>query len=185
VEAARLAKAAGRPVRLVWTREEEFTWAYFRPAGVIEVAGGATKDGRLLMGSPITTSLDVTPDVLPPGTSTVTNMLHVSLGSSSFGGSLELVGQLAINDALKGSIGRSVNLLYLLSSNNFHIVDISNPTTPLEARVKAGGGSSLVARNMPMTAQNTISDTTRGFVSARKCLSRVSASASEVKAAGG
>jgi isoquinoline 1-oxidoreductase len=47
VEAARLAKAAGKPVRVVWTREEEFTWAYFRPAGVIEAAGGATKDGAL------------------------------------------------------------------------------------------------------------------------------------------
>ena len=33
VEAARLAKAAGKPVKVVWTREEEFTWAYFRPAG--------------------------------------------------------------------------------------------------------------------------------------------------------
>jgi isoquinoline 1-oxidoreductase len=32
VEAARLAKGAGKPVKLVWTREEEFTWAYFRPA---------------------------------------------------------------------------------------------------------------------------------------------------------
>ena len=31
VEAARIARAAGRPVKLVWTREEEFTWAYFRP----------------------------------------------------------------------------------------------------------------------------------------------------------
>ena len=31
VEAARLAKAAGKPVKLNWTREEEFTWAYFRP----------------------------------------------------------------------------------------------------------------------------------------------------------
>src|SRR3712207_8393281 len=30
IEAARLARAAGRPVKLVWTREEEFTWAYFR-----------------------------------------------------------------------------------------------------------------------------------------------------------
>ena len=40
VEAARLAKAAGKPVKLVWTREEEFTWAYFRPAGVIEVNAG-------------------------------------------------------------------------------------------------------------------------------------------------
>jgi isoquinoline 1-oxidoreductase len=47
VEAARLARAAGRPVKLVWTREEEFTWAYFRPAGVIEIAAGAKSDGTL------------------------------------------------------------------------------------------------------------------------------------------
>ncbi|HXI61742.1 MAG TPA: molybdopterin cofactor-binding domain-containing protein, partial [Pyrinomonadaceae bacterium] len=40
VEAARLAKAAGKPVKLVWTREEEFTWAYFRPAGVIDIKSG-------------------------------------------------------------------------------------------------------------------------------------------------
>src|SRR6202030_3513403 len=39
LEAARLARAAGRPVKVVWTREEEFTWAYFRPAGIIEVKG--------------------------------------------------------------------------------------------------------------------------------------------------
>jgi CO/xanthine dehydrogenase Mo-binding subunit len=45
VEAARLAKAAGKPVKLVWTREEEFTWAYYRPAGVIDVNAGVTKDG--------------------------------------------------------------------------------------------------------------------------------------------
>ncbi|HVB85871.1 MAG TPA: molybdopterin cofactor-binding domain-containing protein [Candidatus Dormibacteraeota bacterium] len=47
VEAARLARAANAPVKLVWTREEEFTWAYFRPAGVIEVAGGVQNDGTL------------------------------------------------------------------------------------------------------------------------------------------
>jgi isoquinoline 1-oxidoreductase len=47
VEAARLAKAAGKPVKLVWTREEEFTWAYFRPAGVIDIKAGARKDGTL------------------------------------------------------------------------------------------------------------------------------------------
>ena len=47
VEAARLAKAAGKPVKLVWTREEEFTWAYFRPAGIIDVAGGARNDGTI------------------------------------------------------------------------------------------------------------------------------------------
>lgn len=47
VEAARLAKDAGRPVKVVWTREEEFTWAYFRPAGVIDVKAGVKKDGVL------------------------------------------------------------------------------------------------------------------------------------------
>jgi nicotinate dehydrogenase subunit B len=47
VEAARLAKAAGKPVKLVWTREEEFTWAYFRPAGLIEVASGVNRDGQI------------------------------------------------------------------------------------------------------------------------------------------
>ncbi len=40
-------KTAGHPVKLVWTREEEFTWAYFRPAGVIDVRGGITADGTL------------------------------------------------------------------------------------------------------------------------------------------
>lgn len=47
VEAVRLAKAAGKPVHLQWTREEEFTWAYFRPAGVIEIESGLANDGRL------------------------------------------------------------------------------------------------------------------------------------------
>jgi nicotinate dehydrogenase subunit B len=48
LEAARLARAAeGRPVQLVWTRQEEFTWAYFRPAGVIEVRSGIAADGKL------------------------------------------------------------------------------------------------------------------------------------------
>ena len=48
VEAARLAKAAGRPVSLRWSREEEFTWAYFRPAGVIEVEAGLDANGSIV-----------------------------------------------------------------------------------------------------------------------------------------
>ncbi len=47
VEAARLAKACGQPVKLVWTREEEFTWAYFRPAGVIDVTASLREDGSI------------------------------------------------------------------------------------------------------------------------------------------
>jgi isoquinoline 1-oxidoreductase len=35
-------------VKLVWTREEEFTWAYHRPAGVIDVTGGVDGQGKLI-----------------------------------------------------------------------------------------------------------------------------------------
>lgn len=48
VEAARLAKSVRKPVSLRWTREEEFTWAYFRPAGRMEVNAGVDRDGKLL-----------------------------------------------------------------------------------------------------------------------------------------
>jgi isoquinoline 1-oxidoreductase len=48
LEAARIAKAAGKPVKLTWTREEEFTWAYARPAGVIEISSAAAADGTLV-----------------------------------------------------------------------------------------------------------------------------------------
>ena len=47
IEAARLARAAGKSVKIIWTREEEFTWAYFRPAGVIEVSAGMVPDGTV------------------------------------------------------------------------------------------------------------------------------------------
>lgn len=47
LEAAMLAKAVGKPVKIVWTREEEFRWAYFRPAGVIDVKSAADGAGKL------------------------------------------------------------------------------------------------------------------------------------------
>ncbi|MGA8737328.1 MAG: molybdopterin cofactor-binding domain-containing protein [Terriglobales bacterium] len=47
IEAARLARAAKRPVKVTWTREEEFIWAYFRPAAVIDVTGALRKDGKI------------------------------------------------------------------------------------------------------------------------------------------
>jgi nicotinate dehydrogenase subunit B len=34
-------------VKVVWTREEEFTWAYFRPAGLIEIKSAIDADGKL------------------------------------------------------------------------------------------------------------------------------------------
>ena len=47
VEAARLSRLAGAPVRVAWTREEEFTCSYTRPAGVVDVESGVDAAGRL------------------------------------------------------------------------------------------------------------------------------------------
>lgn len=47
VEAARLAQATGHPVKVAWSRAEEFRWAYFRPAAVIDVRSAANRDGTL------------------------------------------------------------------------------------------------------------------------------------------
>ncbi|MCY2954362.1 MAG: molybdopterin-dependent oxidoreductase [Planctomycetota bacterium] len=47
IEAARLAKAAGHAVSLRWTRQEEFTFAYFRPAAVIEIEATLDPKGAL------------------------------------------------------------------------------------------------------------------------------------------
>lgn len=47
VEAAKLAHAVGKPVKVVWTRDEEFTWAYFRPAGVIKIHSAVGGSGDL------------------------------------------------------------------------------------------------------------------------------------------
>ncbi|HEY3394544.1 MAG TPA: molybdopterin cofactor-binding domain-containing protein [Lacipirellulaceae bacterium] len=48
VEAARIAKSAGKPIMLRWTREEEFSWAYFRPAAVIDIEASLNDENRLL-----------------------------------------------------------------------------------------------------------------------------------------
>lgn len=47
VEAAKLAQAAKKPVCLRWTREEEFTWAYFRPAALIQAQAGLDDKGTI------------------------------------------------------------------------------------------------------------------------------------------
>jgi CO/xanthine dehydrogenase Mo-binding subunit len=48
IEAARLAQAAGKPVKVVWTRAEEFSWGYLRPAGVIDIKAAVDAGGRLV-----------------------------------------------------------------------------------------------------------------------------------------
>jgi nicotinate dehydrogenase subunit B len=49
VEAARLAKATGRPVQVMWTREEEFFNDTFRPAAVVKIQAGLDDAGRIAL----------------------------------------------------------------------------------------------------------------------------------------
>ena len=46
-EAARLARAAGGPVKVQWTRHEEFHWGYLRPAALIDISASADASGEL------------------------------------------------------------------------------------------------------------------------------------------
>ena len=47
VEAARLAKATGKPVQVAWTRAEEFFYDNFRPAAVVKIKSGIDGAGKL------------------------------------------------------------------------------------------------------------------------------------------
>ena len=46
-EAARLAKATGKPVLLAYTREEEFFYDAFRPAAIVKIKSGVDAKGKL------------------------------------------------------------------------------------------------------------------------------------------
>lgn len=48
LEAAYLAREAGKPVRVTWSREEEFVRSYCRPAGIIEVRSGISAEDRIV-----------------------------------------------------------------------------------------------------------------------------------------
>ncbi len=49
IEAARLSKATGKPVQVCWSREEEFFFDTFRPAAVVKIKSGITKEGKAVL----------------------------------------------------------------------------------------------------------------------------------------
>ncbi len=49
IEAAKIAKLSSKPVMLIWTREEEFMYDTFHPAGVYRVRSGIDKSGKIQM----------------------------------------------------------------------------------------------------------------------------------------
>ena len=47
-EAALLARAAGKPVQVVWDRAEEFFYTNFRPAAVVKIRSGLSGEGKIV-----------------------------------------------------------------------------------------------------------------------------------------
>ncbi len=48
LEAAQLARAAGRPIQVVWDRAEEFFYCAFRPAAVVKIRSGLSGTGKIV-----------------------------------------------------------------------------------------------------------------------------------------
>ena len=48
--AHRLAKAAGRPVQVMWSREEEFFYDAYRPAAIVKIDSGIDAAGKIIAG---------------------------------------------------------------------------------------------------------------------------------------
>jgi isoquinoline 1-oxidoreductase len=47
VEAARLAKITGKPVQVMWSREEEFFYDTFQPAAIVKISSGVDASGKM------------------------------------------------------------------------------------------------------------------------------------------
>ncbi|KAA3657998.1 MAG: isoquinoline 1-oxidoreductase [Calditrichaeota bacterium] len=47
IEAAKLTKLTGKPVQVAWTRTEEFFYDTYRPAAVLKVKSGLSKEGKI------------------------------------------------------------------------------------------------------------------------------------------
>jgi hypothetical protein len=89
---------------------------------------GASGEGSLLIGSPVTASLSVTPDTLPPGNGTVTNTLQIDT-SATFSAPFTLLGQFPGN-AAGGSVVLVGSIAYVCAGNGINLFDVTDPTSP-------------------------------------------------------
>ena len=62
IEAAEIAKATGKPIQLVWTREDDIQQGPFRPASLMRIKAGIDNDGNLIAWDAARVGADISPD---------------------------------------------------------------------------------------------------------------------------
>ncbi len=62
VEATEIAKATGKPIQLVWTREDDIQQGPFRPASLMRIKAGVDNDGTLIAWDAARAGADISPD---------------------------------------------------------------------------------------------------------------------------
>ena len=68
VQAVKVAKAVGKPVQVIWSREEDMTHDFYRPAAIVRVEGGLDGAGKPVALRFATASQSIMARMFPPAT---------------------------------------------------------------------------------------------------------------------
>jgi len=120
---------------------------------------GAIGQGSVLVGTPVTASLSVSPTTLPPGVSTVTNTLAVQ-GQITLPDPLTLDGQVQTTPtgtSVALFINGAQDLAYVAGTNGIDIVDVTNPAKPVDEG--AFGASDIVQGGLTVARVDNIGGT--------------------------
>jgi isoquinoline 1-oxidoreductase beta subunit len=68
IQAVKVAKAVGKPVQVIWSREEDMTHDFYRPAAIVRVEGGLDAAGKPVALRFATASQSIMARMFPPAT---------------------------------------------------------------------------------------------------------------------
>jgi isoquinoline 1-oxidoreductase beta subunit len=141
-QAALIARAVGRPVQMIWSRESDMTQAFYRPQGTAHLRGAVTADGSrasAFSAQLVTQSLFASADpfvhavasgVARPVQNVLANTIAGMVGSSTFPDVLELEG---------------------LATTPYAIENVEIGITPIQC-------------NLPVTSWRSVGSSVSGFV---------------------
>jgi uncharacterized membrane protein/transglutaminase-like putative cysteine protease len=133
--------------------------SYVIQVSVTDVSGmplpGGTGQGTVLIGTPVTGSLSVSPNTLPPGTGMVTNALSIA-SQLTLPDPLTLVGQVQTTP-LSTTVALGGNLAYVAGTNGIDIVDVGTPSHP--QLLSTFGQTDIVQNGLTIVRQDTIGGT--------------------------